>query len=392
MRCIAIMDGRFSYRNGAPASYHMHYENFSRHYTSIFEHFTVVGRVFPDGDGTALPVVGEKVDFIAIPSYHGPGQFLKVAPKIARLLWRISKEDAAFILRVPGTLPLIFAIIATVRGIPYSVECVADPAQQLGEGSVRHPLRRWFRRMFIAGTRWQCRSAAASTYVTREALQTAYPPKPGRPTFSFTDLVIDEDSLVKQERAPDSFDTTTPTIVNVGMMIQLYKGQDVLLSALRRCHDLGLKAKLRLIGDGPYRDDLEHMARDLGLVDHVTFVGKLQGGAPVRNEIDRADLFALPSRQEGLPRALLEAMARAAPCIASDVGGIPELLSRRYLVPSGDVEGLAQAIVTLASNADRLAVASRENLEAVQEYRFDLLNQKRQAYYRAVLAAGMEQR
>ena len=62
------------------------------------------------------------------------------------------------------------------------------------------------------------------------------------------------------------------------------------------------------------------------LRDRVRFRGQLTTPVDVRAELDRADLFVLPSRQEGLPRAMIEAMARALPCIGSSVGGIPELL------------------------------------------------------------------
>lgn len=89
-----------------------------------------------------------------------------------------------------------------------------------------------------------------------------------------------------------------------------------------------MELELRFIGDGGYRSTLTKMASDQGIADRVKFLGWLAAGPAVRAELDRADLFVLPSRTEGLPRALVEAMARGLPCIGSTAGGIPELLRR----------------------------------------------------------------
>lgn len=71
----------------------------------------------------------------------------------------------------------------------------------------------------------------------------------------------------------------------------------------------------------------------LGVADRVTFVGTVPAGAAVRAHLDAADLVVVPSRTEGLPRALIEAMARGLPAVGTTVGGIPELLADVDLVP-----------------------------------------------------------
>ena len=83
--------------------------------------------------------------------------------------------------------------------------------------------------------------------------------------------------------------------------------------------------QLRLVGDGPDRASLETLAKELGLSDAVTFVGRLPEGETLA-QIARADLLVLPSFMEGLPIVLMEAMAIGVPVIASRVAGIPELV------------------------------------------------------------------
>ncbi|GAB3976194.1 glycosyltransferase family 4 protein [Plantactinospora veratri] len=87
------------------------------------------------------------------------------------------------------------------------------------------------------------------------------------------------------------------------------------------------------LGDGRYRPRLERLATDLGVRRQVHFTGTISAATEVRRQLDAADLFVMPSRTEGLPKALIEAMARGLPAVATSVGGIPELLPRRTWWP-----------------------------------------------------------
>src|ERR1043166_5635017 len=106
----------------------------------------------------------------------------------------------------------------------------------------------------------------------------------------------------------------------------MYKAPDVLIRAVAQCVAAGFDLTLHVVGDGKHRPELEQLASALGVSDRVIFLGLLPAGAAVRERLDRSDLFVLASRCEGLPRAMVEAMARSLPCIGSTIGGIPELL------------------------------------------------------------------
>ena len=101
-------------------------------------------------------------------------------------------------------------------------------------------------------------------------------------------------------------------------------------------------------------------------------------------QLERADLFVLPSHQEGLPRAMVEAMARALPCIGSTVGGIPELLPPEDMVPPGNVTALATKIRQVITDPDRMAQMSARNLQIATEYRDEILQKQRIEFYRYV--------
>jgi glycosyltransferase involved in cell wall biosynthesis len=378
------MDGRFTLSDGKPASHHMNYESFSKHFLNVFDEVVVVGRLFNIEDETAEPVVGPNVKFIAIPQYSGPKQFIFKILSILKILNKLSNDNSAFILRVPGTIPSLFCMFAFIKRKKYAIQCVADPADQLGEGSVKHPLRKLFRFFFIIILKWQCKTADISMYVTSKSLQKSYPPQQGKPTYNYTDLVLSDSSYIKVPRTKDSFNIKNPVLINVGMMVQLYKGQDVLIKAVKQCIDSGLNVSVKLIGDGEFRKYLEQLAEDLGIKCNVEFVGKVTGGENIIKYIDCCDMFVLPSRQEGLPRALMEAMARGMPCLGTKVGGIPELLDERFLVDPGDHVSLAELIIDSFSDVSKLHYMSNKNLNRSYQYHFNKMIEKRKKYYSKV--------
>jgi glycosyltransferase involved in cell wall biosynthesis len=265
-------------------------------------------------------------------------------------------------------------------GRPYAVEVVADPYDVFAPGSVKHPLRPFFRRSSPRQLRRHCVQAGAAAYVTKEALQQRYP----CPNFSVgvSDVDLPERALVYSSRLPRQGGTFN--LIFVGTMAQLYKAPDVLINAVAACVQEGIELKLTLIGDGKHRSELEARAKSLGLGERVSFLGQLSGGDAVMAQLDIADLFVLPSHQEGLPRAMVEAMARALPCIGSTVGGIPELLPPEDMVPSGDVAALARKIREVVTDPDRMARMSARNLEKATEYTDEVLREQRNEFYRYV--------
>ena len=114
-----------------------------------------------------------------------------------------------------------------------------------------------------------------------------------------------------------------------------------------------MPAKLVMIGDGPDRVPAEEFARARGVERDVLFLGKQNG---IREKLGQADLFLLPSRLESFGLAALEAMACEVPVIATNAGGIPEVIEHGvdgYLVEPGDVQQAGRYAIELLSRADR---------------------------------------
>lgn len=350
-------------------------------YLEVFDAVGVVARVrdVPEVPSDWKVASGAGVSFVPIPYYIGPWQYLFKAQQVKRIARNAVGANDAVILRVSSQIadciePLLFR-----TGHPYGVEVVADPYDVFAPGSVKHPLRPFFRWLFPRQLKRQCAGACASAYVTKQALQKRYP----CPNFSVgvSDVDLPEETLVAVPRLPRP-EGSPLTLIAVGTLAQLYKAPDVAIEAVAICIREGLDIQLVWIGDGKHRQELEARSVSLGLGERVCFRGQLTAGEAVRAELDRADLFIMPSHQEGLPRAMVEAMARALPCIGSTVGGIPELLPPDDLVPPGDATALASKIREVVTNPERMASMSARNLEKAKDYTDEVLRQQRNGFYR----------
>jgi glycosyltransferase involved in cell wall biosynthesis len=145
-------------------------------------------------------------------------------------------------------------------------------------------------------------------------------------------------------------------------------------------------ATLVLVGQGPERDRLEAEARALGVGDRVRFTGPVDDPADL---LRAADVFVLPSVAEGMSNSLLEAMATALPCVASDIGGNHDLLAPEgagVLVADGSPEGWAEALIGLLNDParrQRLGAAARRRVD--QEYDLGRVVARYVALYRRLL-------
>jgi glycosyltransferase involved in cell wall biosynthesis len=356
------------------------YDFLYTHYVKTFGAVRVVARVL-DVDSVPVDWIradGPGVSFVPVPYYIGPMQYLRRRQEITRVLRRAVAPDEALILRLPSVLGT--QLLSTLPDRPFAVQVIGDPYDVFAPGATRHPLRPFFRWWFTRTMRRQCARAAAASYVTTRTLQRRYP-CPGY-TIGFSDVQLPDAAFVAAPRMPQG--SRPFRLVAVGSLENPNKAMDVLIDALAQCVKSGLDARLVVVGGGRLQPDLEAQCRSLGVADRVDFRGWVPSGAAVRAVVDDADLFVMPSRTEGLPRALIEAMARALPCVGSSVGGIPELLTPDCLVAPDDVAALAAKIAELAADPRRLAEMSARNLAAAGEFRDSVLCERRETFYRKV--------
>jgi glycosyltransferase involved in cell wall biosynthesis len=173
----------------------------------------------------------------------------------------------------------------------------------------------------------------------------------------------------------------------VGRMTAVKRTDDV-VRALRELVDLGVDAYVCLVGDGPDREDLEAFAHELGVIKRCLFVGYQDDVARFYNAID---VLLLPSVNEGTPVSVIEALAAERPAVATNVGGIPDVVRDGvdgYLVGVGQPAALAARLAELAGDPERRARMGAEGRARVMErYSVDRLVDDIDRLYRSLLEA-----
>lgn len=359
---------------------------------AAFEEVVIVARVGAGAVGVAgagagaagstarlRRVDGPGVRVAAVRDFAGTAGLARGLASLAAVATRAVAGADVVILRAPGVIATAAHAAARLLRRPYAIEVVGDPWESLGAAV---PALQRLRGLGRRQLRAQVAGAAASRFVTAGYLQSRYPPRPGTFTITYSDLDL-PDALFAAPRPP-----TAPgpalALAFVGSLAQPYKALDVLIDALARTRH---PHRVRVAGDGAQRPALVARAAERGVADRVTFLGALPGAA-VFDELRRADLFVSPSRTEGMPRALLEAMAVGLPCLATPVGGVPEVLPAEAHVPVDDPGALAAAIDALAADPARRAAWAAANRDRVAHYRVSERQRRFTAFLDAVRAAA----
>ena len=141
-----------------------------------------------------------------------------------------------------------------------------------------------------------------------------------------------------------------------------------------------------MIGDGPERSAAEQLVRDLGIHDHVRFLGKLEA---VQEVLSLADLFLMPSEKESFGLAALEAMACEVPVVSSDTGGIPELNINGvtgFMSAIGDTADMARNAMVIL-DPDRLPEFRKNALERAKAFDISVILPRYEDHYERALAS-----
>jgi glycosyltransferase involved in cell wall biosynthesis len=177
------------------------------------------------------------------------------------------------------------------------------------------------------------------------------------------------------------------------------KGIDVLVRAWTYARAKEEAARLEIVGSGPLESELKKLCKSLNIAESVHFVGMVHNPS---DYLKQADLFVLPSRSEGMSNALLEAMSYGIPCIATNVGGNPEvfgmdenrtiplgeyiLAKNGVLVNPDDADGLCEAILYLIRNGRTREEMGKRSRRFIQEnYSIDLIADKYIALYQRMM-------
>lgn len=166
------------------------------------------------------------------------------------------------------------------------------------------------------------------------------------------------------------------------------KGVEFLIKALPIVIDSYPDSRLIIIGEGNDEKNLKNLVKSLALQDHVNFLGQISQVC-VKEWLQKSKLFVLPSVEEGQGVVLIEALACGTPCIASNVGGIPDVINDDVgtLVPPENPKALSEAILFYLNNEDVwLEKSKNSRLRAIQQFDWDVIGKKMVKLYKSVLS------
>lgn len=395
MRAIFAHDHRFIPAEGRVWSESQFEAALWSRYLAHFDAVTVAARHGTMPPGKAMQHLelssAPRVEFELFPNLSSLRGLTLGRPAARRRMQALVAGHDAVIARLPSEIGLLAVRSARALGRPWAVEVVGCPWDGLWNygsltGKAYAPLARGRMRRAVA-------RADHALYVTKSYLQAQYPTRAANTCAASNVILPDvpETALTARLGRIEALGRHPLRLGLIGTLKGRFKGIQTAFAALARARGDLPPLRLHILGGGdpaPWRAEAER----LGVSDLVVFEGTLPAGEAVLRWLDTVDLYLQPSLKEGLPRALIEAMSRACPALASTVAGIPELLPADDLITPGDTAALAALLQRRATDRDWMASRARRNWAEAGSYKTDILDAHRTQFWATFAAAAERQR
>lgn len=328
-----------------------------------------------------LPFVSRDFKIIGLPEFNSLLKFVRVVGQMHSIIEKAVIDTDIIVARLPSTVGRLAIKYAKKYAKPYIIEVVGCPWDALWNhsftGKLLAPYAYFALRNIVA-------NAPYVMYVTEKFLQKRYPNK--HTNIGLSDVVILEvnpDILEHKRDRYVSIMLQNEWIIGTAAALDVpYKSQTTVLEAL---YELNKKPTRRfryfLVGKGR-KDKISQKADQLKISEEVTILGQLSHNK-IFNFFDSLDIYIQPSKQEGLPRAMVEAMSRGCLCIGTRIGGIPELIPNKFIFRKGDYKALARILSQL--NKDDFLQALEHNQKMAAKFFPDNLNERRNTFFNGVL-------
>ena len=348
-------DGKQYYSTGGLS------ENALARYSALFDNVAVYARVIPMAKDEKLsPITNEHVRII---DYRG-----------ADLGREIAKSDFV-VARIPSLVGIIAALKAKQLKRKYLLEVVGCPWDALWNHSIRGKILALPMTLLM---KLVVRNSPYVVYVTRRFLQKRYPTRGKSVAISNVDISM-KDADILEKRLSRIARRESPLIIGTTAALDVaYKGQRYVIEALGKLRRQGIERfKYELVGSGDPAF-LQGISGQEGVADLVEIIGPMPHGEVLR-WLERVDVYIQPSKQEGLPRALIEAMSRGCLAFGSRTAGIPELLPEKYLFSKGSRKEIARLLKSVS--IEEMTDAAKINIDAANQYNRDVLNARRKEFF-----------
>lgn len=379
MRLTFVHDGPLFYDDEGKY-YEFAYHELYERYSYMADDITFLMRTKPISGERKFTRVPDMIKVVSVPNFKSPKLYFAEKKKAEQIIEQQIRMTDIAVLRSQSSIAQIALKYVKKYDIPYIVESVGCSWDSYWNHGIVGKLVAPY--MFLK-TKSAIAGADYVYYVTSQFLQRRYPTN-GK-TVSCSNVVLNESNNTTLKMRFEKLEKFAPKerlILGTAAAIDTrYKGQEHVIRVLSKLIKDGYNVEYHLAGgtaglkSNTYLKDL---AEECGVADRVVFHGSLSL-EQMASFYDSLDLYIQPSKQEGLPRAVIEAMSRACPVIGTSIAGIPELIRAECLFAKNSDEAVYQAIQkVLILNLKEIA---RENFNKAKEYERDKLRKKRENFY-----------
>lgn len=316
------------------------------------------------------------IEVYPIPFFQGPLEYLQQYWTINRRLKNVTTGCDTCICRLPSTIG--FSVIGQVKinNLKYGVEIVANPKDLfLKSNGVYKFLWAWIHLKLKKASK----GASCISYVTKHSLQSIYPSEViDHFATNYSSVELNHDFFTRHKRQISN----SLNICHVSNPIKSdQKGHRCVIDIIRILRERGINAKVVFAGEGSYVKRFMDYADINKVGDYVQFVGLLDKKKLYKLFLE-SDFMVFPTVSEGLPRAIIEAMATALPCLSSSVGGIPELIDDEFLFSPNEPNKFVEKIIQIIDDPKLYNYMQDINYERSKEYSSDNLELKRSEMFK----------
>lgn len=367
--------------NGVYCNITLTNEMFNR-YFNVVDKLVIVVRTYTlektFSEMNMKPLDIDNMEVIEVSNFNTAKGFLFEKRHFEKDIEKVLKEVDLIFARMPSVTSNAVLKIAKKLNKPYLAEvggCAWDSYWNHGlAGKLISPLMFWNEKKFVANAKF-------ATYVTNDFLQRRYPSNGFTTNCSNVYLkTMDRKLLFQRINKIKTMDTHSIIIGQAVNSIDVkYKGEHLVIRAMKKLKSLGIKVEFQVVGPGA-GTFLMQEAKKFGVLDQLVLVGTL-----TKDEIfdwyEKIDIYIQPSKQEGLPRSLIEAMSTACPSLGSNIAGIPELLSNDRLFNPNRIDEIVNSVTEILKK-DIMMKEAKNNYEKASEYNITKIEERRRSIFK----------
>lgn len=318
-------------------------------------------------------ITNNKVRFLNAPKINSLKNYLKYQWYKKQINTLVSEFDAIIVHVHTSFTSTIVVECARKQGKPYLTVVVGCPWDSLWNHGLKG---KFIAPLAFYNLRKIQRNAQFSIYVTSKFLQKRYPSPAKQISCSNVELTNSNFSIANRKEKICNGILNGRKIATFAAVDVPYKGQKYVIKAIAELKKQGIEYEYYLAGSGD-SSILEDLAEKLDVSDQVYFLGALPHHK-IFDLLDNIDIYIQPSKQEGLPRALIEAMSRGCYCLGSDIAGIPELLDSQLLFKKGKIADIVKLLKDISIN-DRISQI-HTNVYRANHYKKEILDKRREEF------------